>query len=61
MPLPICSQVSGVSCLLAIPETHECASVAYEGASEFAVTRLRLSTIIALSVASIAMPMKALA
>ena len=59
MPSPICFQMSGVYCLLVIREAHECISVACASNSEPTVMRFSFSTIIALSVASIAMPTKA--
>ena len=56
MPSPTCFQRSDVSCLLVTPEPHEFACL---GDSDPAVVRVRPSTIMALTVASIAMPMKA--
>ena len=61
MPLLICSQMSDVYCLLPTPEPHECAFTASAGAAGCGVRRERLRTNSALSVASIAMPMKAAA
>ena len=56
MRSPTCFQGSDVSCLLVTPEAHQFACV---GDSDSAVVSVRLSTIMALTAASIAMPMKA--